>query len=201
MNVIPKIIAPPSEEPLTLEQARKHLRITPYGSPLEHADDDDIMAALTDARVWCENRTRRSFAKKTYQIALDDIPCGDLLQPYAAPLISIGGISYLDSEATLLSLDPSLFAIDDFQEPGWVMPSATNDWPETYAAVNAVKISYIAGNDAEHPIIGDCLRAIKLVMGHFFENREDTSPLKLERIPLAATNLLEPHRLFREGFV
>ena len=197
--MIPIVITQPIVEPLTLEQARKHLRVTPYGSPPEHPDDDDILSAITDARQYCEDYTGRSFAEKIYEIALDAFPCGAIELPMGAPLISVDAISYVDAEGNLETLATNLYAVDKYQMPGWVVSAVGAYWPETLAAVNAVKVQYKAGYNDANPLPGNARRALKLVMADFFENRENSTPLALRRIPNPAETLLNSLRLYRDN--
>ena len=45
-------------EPVSLNEARTHLRIEPFGYPLCHPDDAYVQTLISVARGWCEQYTR-----------------------------------------------------------------------------------------------------------------------------------------------
>lgn len=63
MNLIET--TPPEAEPLTLEEAKAHLRIT------HDADDDVINALIRAARGMCENDTGLALITRGYSLYLD----------------------------------------------------------------------------------------------------------------------------------
>jgi uncharacterized phiE125 gp8 family phage protein len=81
-----KLITPPGVEPVTLDQARQHLRIDDDIT----SDDDLIEALISAAREHAEHITGRSFITRTLEAALDSFtgarikllngPCALLLQ-------------------------------------------------------------------------------------------------------------------------
>ena len=63
MNLV--ITTPPAAEPLTLEEAKAHLRIT------HDADDDAINALISAAREMCESYTGLALITRGYSLYLD----------------------------------------------------------------------------------------------------------------------------------
>lgn len=118
-----KLVAYPAadEEPLSLEQARDHLRLTAAGSPPSHPDDDWLTSfAIGAAREACEQETGRSLAPQLFELAVPRFPghsaprrYGDfaygLRLPMAAPLISIESVTYrIEETVTAAALDDGL---------------------------------------------------------------------------------------------
>jgi len=63
-----KLITPPAAEPMTVLEAKAHLRV-------DFPDDDDYIAALiTAARDYAEGFTRRAFLTQSWLLALDHFP-------------------------------------------------------------------------------------------------------------------------------
>lgn len=117
---------------------------------LDGTDHDTRIALLIPAlRQQAEQITGRSFAVCTWQAKLDAFPAEiRLLWP---PIVSITSITYVDTAGTTQTLAPASYAADIHSEPGWVLPAAGTDWPDTYDTANAVTINYTAGEGASAP--------------------------------------------------
>lgn len=196
-----KIIAPPAAEPITLEDARAHLRVTPdEDSPPVYFEDAKILRQITQARDWCERFVMRSLAPQTIELALDAFPRGAIQLPMP-PVAEIASVKYIDADGAEQTVDAADYVLDDYQEPCWLLPRVLTSWPGTMGVVNSVKVRYIAGyslatdSPNDRPLPPSIEAAILLVLGHLFENREQTSDLKLEDIPLGVVSLLDPYRI------
>lgn len=65
------LYSPPVQEPVTLAEAKTHLRVT-------YTDDDALIAELiTAARQWFEEQTYRALVTQTWDLKLDELPRGD----------------------------------------------------------------------------------------------------------------------------
>lgn len=111
---------------------------------LDGTDHDARIALLIPAlRQRAEQITGRSFAVNTWQIKMDSFPAEiRLLWP---PIASVVSILYLDSDGVSQTLDAADYSVDIHSEPGWVLPAADTDWPDTYDTANAVTVNYTAG--------------------------------------------------------
>jgi hypothetical protein len=72
-----EILVQPSNEPLTLVDAKKYLRV-------DYSDEDDVITAfITDARAYAEQITKRSLASQTIRATIEPpmIPEGELSGP------------------------------------------------------------------------------------------------------------------------
>jgi hypothetical protein len=68
-----RISTEPTEEPVTLAEAKLHLRIDEIGSSSDgHPDDSLVSVMTTAARDWAEHFLRRSLVTKTYELTLDE---------------------------------------------------------------------------------------------------------------------------------
>lgn len=145
-----KIITAPTSEQLTLEECRLELRLDDDGdSPPSHPLDDLIADKIVAAREYCEECLQRALAPQTLELALDrfaDRCTGrteiELPMP---PLVSITSVKYIDGDGDEQTLSDTLYALDNYQEPGWLLPAYGTSWPATKAVINAVKIRYVAG--------------------------------------------------------
>jgi uncharacterized phiE125 gp8 family phage protein len=196
---IPKVLVQPTVEPITLEQARLHLRLDAYDSPPTHPDDTLIQALITASREWCEAFTGRSLAVKTLELALDCFPGVDPITLPGAPVHSISSFVYIDGDG--VQQDLAGYQFDTYTDPPRILPAVDTYWPATRSQMNALRIRYVAGftlpedsPDVE-PLPKSLLAAMLLTLGHLYENREDTSIQELSPIPMGAQALMRPWRL------
>lgn len=190
-----KIITAATTEPLTLEEARTHLRLVAFGDPLSHPDDDYVEALITSARTWCEQYTGRSFAEQTIEFALDDFPENEIRAPLS-PLSSITSIKYVDTNGDEQTASSSLYALDDYNLPNWVLLTSNSVWPTTLGGANNVKVRAVSnGNNVPEPVKS----AMKLIIGSLYNNREqdsvNTSRISFNSLPLGVFSLLQPYRI------
>ncbi len=188
---IPKIVTPAEAEVFTLEECRAHLSLTPYVVDDEgngtHPHDELVMNIQSDAREFCEAFTGMSIVEKEYEIALDAFPDGPIPLPMP-PLVSITGFTVGDEAVTD-------YAIDQFSVPQQLVNAA---WPTLTPVTNQIRVRYVAGFGTE-PLPRVIRRAMLLILGHWYENREDTSVMALHEIPLGAEYLLRQQRVLN-GF-
>jgi uncharacterized phiE125 gp8 family phage protein len=194
-------ITQPTEEPLTLDECRTHLRVQPYEVDSDgvgtHPDDALIMAMQAAAREYCEAFTGLSLAQKTYELALDAFPSEEIEIP-TMPVVEIVSVTYVDANGTVQTIDPADYTLDAHQKPSWLLPTIEVDWPVAGEFVNAVKIRYVAGygltSDSE-PLPYAVRAAVLLMLGHLYANREDTTEKALSGIPSGVESLLRPLRV------
>lgn len=165
------IVTPPESDPITLEQAKAHLRV-------DFDDEDDNIAAMVRAAtIAIANRCDRTLMPTTYDLYLDAWPTGDGIELSRPPLISVDSVNYTDPEThTEVEWPSSNYEVDAAGLKGWVVPG-TGGWPTTFDVINSVRIQYTAG----YPLTGDSpalptvpepiIMAIKLTLSDLYENR------------------------------
>ncbi len=169
-----RIITPPAAEPITLIEAKEHLRV-------DHTADDNLIAAMiTASRTYCEQWTDRAFVTQTWELVLDDFPTAEILVP-KPPLQSVISVKYDDSVGVEQTLATTEYEVDTVNQPGWVVP-VTSGWPTgVWEGINSVRIRYVAGYDpgtgspidlAEN-VPGSLKAAILLYLGQLYDQRED----------------------------
>jgi uncharacterized phiE125 gp8 family phage protein len=201
MTKKPKVIVQPTEEPISIEDCRKHLRLDADGSPPEHEDDSLVMALQGAAREWCENFTGRALATQTLEVALDEFPCSDM-ELWGSPVQSVVYVDYADDTGATVEMPSGDYMLDNFASPNRIVIPYDQEWPTTSSSANAVRVRYVAGyTQADDSPSGEVMpksirSAILLVLGHLYENRENSTDLNLMEVPLGAQSLLRPYRLF-----
>ena len=218
-----KVVVPASGEQITLAEAKLHLRIDDDGSsPPGHPDDAMILALITAAREWCEGYSGLSLAPQTLALGSGAfghsslwMPCScyrysvdGSAQPYNAyvelplgPVSSIVEVSYLDGAGLSQVMSAADYVLDDFSRPARLYAAFGTTWPTTQGGPNSAQVTYRAGYDLlgdspnPNPIPLSIVQAMKLVLGHLYENRENTTDAKLELLPLGAMALLDHYRV------
>lgn len=195
-----KVITPPTAEQISLAEARLHLRLDDDGeSPAAHPDDTLLAWMIPSARQYCEGWTERALATQTLELALDEFPAAEIQIP-RSPIQGIVSVKYMDGDGVEQTLAASAYTLDDYQEPGWVLPAVDTTWPATQAVVNAVKIRYLAGYSLPnvvqtHPLPSAIKAAMLLVLGALYENREQSAAVQQHELPLGVFSLLRPYQL------
>ncbi|SDX45168.1 phage conserved hypothetical protein, phiE125 gp8 family [Marininema mesophilum] len=182
-------LTPPKEEPLTLEEAKAHLRID------GNDEDSHISGLIGAAREHAESITQRAFLTQTHQLSLNGCPDEALLLP-KPPIQLVQKLQYIDplGKAQILK-EGADFWTDSTTEPSRIVPIA--GWPATASRPGAVVIDFVSGygesNDVPQPI----KQAMLLMIGHWYEHREAVSETSMTTLPLAVDALLNPYRIWR----
>lgn len=198
-----KVITQPSVEALTLDEARVHLRIEAYGSPLSHPDDNYISSMITVAREFCEQYLERSLAQATFELVLDDFPANEIELPMT-PTLSVDSISYVSTDGSPTTVGVEIYTLDGYSQPNFIVLRNNQRWPQTNQSVNNVKIQFTAGytNGASpdtYPLPTPIKAAMLLIIANLYENRQQdvlgNTRISFNSLPLGVYNLLQPYRL------
>lgn len=184
------IVTQPAVEPLTLAEAKAHLRVT------STAEDTLITSLIVAARKHVENLTRRALVSQVWDYFLDAFPGWGLELPLP-PLISVDAIKYLESASGVLTtLDAAEYRVDTKRQPGRVTPEFGKSWPTTYGVVNAVEIRFTAGFADAASVPQEIKHALLLLIGAWFEHREEViagASFSSLPAPAAVDSLLRPY--------
>jgi len=142
-----QVVTAPSLEPLTLEEAKKHVRVE-----LDATDEDDYLRdLLRRATRAAQDATDGSLLTQTLALRLDRFSCQQIYLPYP-PLQSVTSIVYLDSNNVSQTLAAAKYQVagarstPDADAPcGYVQPAYGEWWPTTYPVPECVTITYLAG--------------------------------------------------------
>lgn len=116
------LVTPPASEPVTLAEAKAHLR-------LESTDDDAYVTVLIQAaRQYVEEVCWRGVLTQTWEAILPGFPAWELELP-RGHLGSIVSITYTDDSGTVQTLDPSVYVADTASVPGRLMLAYGKSWP------------------------------------------------------------------------
>lgn len=150
-------------EPLTLAEAKAHLRIT-------HASEDSYITDLiAAARLDIESDTWRALVRGTRTLVLSGFPPGDdpIWMP-RPPLVSVDAVLYVDASGSEQELDS--FRVDASHEPGQLLPAFGAHWPDTRETPDAVTITYTAGY-ADGSVPANAKHCVRLKLSELYEGR------------------------------
>lgn len=184
----------PTSEPITTAEAKLHIRH--IGDTTEDALIDRLISA---GRIWVENYTDRSLLTQTWQLSISQFPSGRLWLPRAAPLQTITHVKYYDADNALQTLSSTVYSQPLFQEPAAIELAVNQTWPGVALRSDAVQIEYVTGYTSATAIPKALTQAILLLVGHWYENREETamSAGVINRsIDFAVAALCGPYRVF-----
>lgn len=168
-----KLITAPTSEPITIAEAKAHLRVV-------GADDDAYIATLiVAARQAAEQATGRALMVQTWEVSFEQFKCGMKLPK--PPIVSVTSIKYLDLDGSLQTLDPGQYELNDYEEPVEILRPYAVIWPATQRHENAVRIRYVAGYASAATVPQEIKSWMLLRIGLLYENRESV----VAGVPLA----------------
>ena len=143
-----KIKNEPSVEPVSLTEAKLHLRVD------ASADDVLITSLIQTARQWCEVYERKAYCIRTYETKMNGLSNVVLSYP---PLVQVDSITYVDTAGDTQTLSTDVYDVDSHTEPGMVYLAYNQNWPSTRLDKNVVTITYKAGYMTQFTASGDTL--------------------------------------------
>ncbi len=183
-------LAPPVGEPLTLAEARAHLRVD------DTADDAVIADLITTVRDHLERTTGLVLIARTFRLYLDRWPDASVLEIGRGPIVSIETITGYDALGAPFEADMTGFVLDGGSLPARLfLPAAL----ETARAVNGIEIDFTAGfgpTGADVP--ASLKRALLLHLALLYAYRGAVSPGDQPAdVPAGYERLVAPFRRLR----
>lgn len=189
--MISRLVTGPTAEPVTLAEAKAHLRI-------EHALDDAYITSLIKAaRYHAEDYCWRAFMRQTWEVILDGFPDSGVLELPRGQLNSITSVTYLDADGVEQTLPTTEYVADTFSERGRVRLGYSKSWPTWRGQWDAVRVRYEVGGDAAG-VPAPVKQAVLLLVSQMYENRTpDVVGTIVTPLTFAIESLLGPYRLTR----
>jgi uncharacterized phiE125 gp8 family phage protein len=160
------------------------------------SDDDTYIAALGKvARRYAEEITGRKFITSTWDVYYNSF--GDRLILPFAPLSTITSVKYYDTSSVLQTLDTAYYEAGEYLGIPQIRLKYNQSWPSCRDHEDDIVCRCIFGYGSAGSNVPDAiLHAIKLIVGHLYENRE---PVNLGNIttnlPMTVQALLAPYKI------
>lgn len=187
-----KVTIPPTEEPITLEEAKLHLRVD------GEAEDAYILALIQMAREYCENYCHRALMTQTVTLVMTEFSTKTVANPHGAISLPHGNvqrvesIKYIDTEGVEQTWQASEYLLHSLFEPALVSPAYGKSFPDTRGDVGGIKVTYVVGWTQASDIPTAIKQAMLLAIGDMYENREDTKRMAIN----ASQRLLNPYKMW-----
>lgn len=205
------LVTPPATLPLTLNEAKSHLRLESD----QAADDAAVMALIRAAVDQCEQFTGRALVTQVWSIFRDTWP-GKLVEPLwegvrigadletparsldlpKPPLQSVGHVKTYDESDVGTVWASSNYFVDTASEPGRLVVRTGQVFPVPTRASNGIEIQFSAGygnNPADVPV--DLTSGLLRIVAHLFERRGDDPADAMASS--GAASLWRPYRAVR----
>jgi uncharacterized phiE125 gp8 family phage protein len=156
------LITPPAVEPVSLDDARAHLRI-------DGSDDDALISsAIVSARAHVEALTRRALVEQGWRVYLDAWPRRRIIRVPVTPLISVDAITVYDGSGDPTTLTTEYYDVD--VATGRILMAAGVPLPTRH--LNGIEIDITAGYGATSIDVPTPLRrAVLMLVAHWYEHR------------------------------
>lgn len=187
----PEIVTAPAVEPVSLSEAKAHLRV-------DYSDDDSLIGAqISAARRMVEGFTRNRLITQTLRFTWNHFP--PTLSLPVWPVQSVETLEYTDTDGSTQTLAASDYTLIK-RKPREIGPAYSEVWPATRLHWNAVRVEVKAGHgDAGSDVPGDLLAAMKLILASLYEHRETVvigATVSDMKGLTSARALMEPHVLW-----
>lgn len=201
-----QLVTPPAEEPITLWEARLHLRVD--------SNDDDLLieGLITAARMVAETLTGRQLVTARWKWIGDAFPGPSLMGVPAgrvftlpghailipkSPVRSIVAIDYLDMNGVWQTMPPADYTADLGCEPARITPVFGRIWPISLPQIGAVTVSFDAGYGTPDQVPEGIKSWMKLRIGSLYRHREEVAAMSRGRIDALpfVDGLLDPYKV------
>jgi uncharacterized phiE125 gp8 family phage protein len=171
------LITAPAAEPVSLEEAKGHCRIT------SSTDDTYITALIKTARRMCEQRTDRLLVTQTWDIVLDQFPYGPLWKLPVAPVQSITHIKYYDGAGTQQTWSSAEYQLLKSSQAPAVALLPGFSWPSVQIdRAMPIEIRCVCGYGNAAAVPEDLKQWILVMVSGLYEKREPVQEGNLSEV-------------------
>lgn len=174
-----QLFAPPAAAPITVAEAKSHIRLASGIT----VDDADVGRYIDAAVGLLEGHTNRAFVARTYDLVLDEPKAGGVIELLRAPIVSVSGVFTTDEDDVETEVDDTVYRVS--LGSGRIALRRGESWPyaSTLRELDAYRIRYVAGHgDADDwtaddvdadPAKAAIRQAIAVQVAEWYENRGD----------------------------
>jgi uncharacterized phiE125 gp8 family phage protein len=156
-------IAAPAAMPVTLAEAKAHLRVT------SDTEDDTITALIATATQYLERDTGQALIDQQWRAWFESVPCDGVLELMRSPVRGIVSVTVYDSAGNATVLDGSDYYVNLVARPARVRLA---DGVTQQMRANGIEVDFDAGYGETGVDVPDMLkRAILVLVAHWYEFR------------------------------
>lgn len=173
-----------STPPISLSEAKAQLKIEDSFT----LDDDLITAIIEEARDYVEDDTTRKLLANEIEERFDSF---ENIKLSFLPVQSVASVQYLDENGNYQTLSDAIYDVfNGADKPTEICLAYDQSLPSYRPNKHAFKVTYTVGYDSVAAIPGRLIRAIKLLVAEWYENREN----RMKKHPDAVDFLLSPYK-------
>jgi uncharacterized phiE125 gp8 family phage protein len=172
---------------LTVADLQAHARPDPTAN--DNAYQTALLAAVESYVCEYLDRSLQPTALREWY---DCIP--QEFQVHRGPVTAVTAIKAYDLNDNVTTVATTVYQTDFIYEPARVSLRFGQIWPYQLRARNAVAIEYTAGY-AVGAVPAGILQAMKILLGHWYEERQPTAVGYVSTLPFSVEALLAPFRI------
>jgi len=176
----------PAVEPVTVAEAKKHLRLTLN-------DDDSLIAnAITAARQAVERDTGKSLITQTWRLKMDMWPTNGITL-FHGPVQSVTSVTYVNDAGSSTTWNSSEYDVLSDGIPGHIHPAWNYDWPEVRGDYKGISVVYVTGyGDTGSSVPYELRQAVLLRLEMFYDGENQQLVDAYHRIVNGASDGVYP---------
>lgn len=190
-----EVLAAPGTTPVSVPELRDHLRLN------DQAEDVQLAELLAAAVELFEHDTARPVLTTTYRQSLSYWPCGPIVLGKGG-VTAVNAVKFYQADGS-----PSALATDQWRAnlatpPASVTLASTPAIVTTAAGIPVVPVGcveFVAGWATPAAVPRQVRVALKLLAGHWYENREAYTERKLDALALGWARVVASHKLGISG--
>lgn len=182
------LIAAPAEEPVTLLEAKAHLKIE------TDAEDALIESLIAAARARCEWHSGRALVSQGWLLTLDDWPGDGIIEIPLPPLQNVASVTCYGEDDSARLIDADRYHVDAKAAPARL--SLKSSWSPPFVSlrrIGGIEIGFTAGYGDAAAVPQPIRQAILATIADLHAHRGDDDAL----VGARAAGLLAPYRIFR----
>jgi uncharacterized phiE125 gp8 family phage protein len=185
--------AGPAAEPISLAEAKAHLRVTASG------EDTLISSLIITSCLHVEAALGLALITQSWSMFLDAWPAATRVRLPLRPVQSITAVRLYAADESVETLAPETYLLDGTGVPPRLVRRGALAWPAPRREANAIEIAFVAGyGDAAADVPAPIRQAILLLIAHWYEHREPVQiGTPLAPVPNMVSELLHPYRMVR----
>lgn len=185
-----ELLDAPATTPITLAEVKDQLRV-------DGSDDDALLTRLIDVAVAYTDVKgalgQAMITQKWGQWANSTPP--QTVSLILGPVTGVTAVKYYDTDGVLQTDTLSNYQVTGTEFATTIGPKSGFNWPVTQDRSDAIRIEYEIGYGETTADVPQTIRhALMLLVGHWYDNRENTQMDELSNIPFGFEHLLNMHR-------
>ena len=182
----------PLNEPVSVADAKKQLEI----ATTDTVHDVQLTNAIIAAREQVEQDTPYACISQTFEVILDQFPCGtDPIPLPIRPVTSLSSVTYMDG-STQETLATTVADLD--RKKRNLVLKYNQEWPSVEAQADGIVITVVAGYPLQANVPRLIRQAILLQVAKWFEDRDMMTPWTHDNIDVAYERIIR--RLMRSSY-